>query len=225
VAGNWDAEKKAVFETARALSERGLVVGKAGNVSLRLAALGSGRNLLAITPRGKHYPSLTAEEIQIIDFEGEPVEGDLVPSVESMLHVEIFKARPDTNAVIHTHSVFACVLAVSHIELPPVIDELVVHVGGEVKLSPYAFPGTEELAKNAAGALKERNAALLSNHGMVGVGQSLTDALNICEMVERVAQVYVYSSLLGKVNPLPADVVRAEQDLFRMAHRHERLEH
>ena len=83
-------------------------------------------------------------------------------------------------------------------------------------MSEYAFPGTQELADKVVAALDERNAALIRNHGAVGIGRDLHEALDICALVERMAQIFVYASLMGKVNTLPANVVETELSLFRM---------
>ena len=134
------------------------------------------------------------------------------------MHVAAYRARPDVRAAVHTHSVYASVMAVAHRPIPPIIDEMVTSVGGDVPVTEYAFPSTEELAERAGSALKERNAVLLANHGVVGVGADLRDALSICELVERAAQVYVLASALGSVHALPNDVIAAEQELFKMMH-------
>ena len=208
----WQVEKEAVLRTSQEMARKGLVVGSAGNVSMRL-----GPELLAITPNRKRYDDLSAADIQVITFEGDPVEGELVPSVETMMHVFAYRARPDIGAVVHTHSVYASAMAVAHLALPPIVDELVASIGGEVRVTEYAFPSTEELAKHAAAALTDRNAALLANHGMVAIGATLRDALEVCELVERAAQIFVLARQLGQVHLLPADIVALEQDLFRMA--------
>lgn len=214
MASKWQVQKEAVLRTALEMSHKGLVGGTAGNVSMRLDP---NLDLLAITPSRLHYEDLTAGDIQVIDFEGEPIEGDLIPSVETLMHVAIYRARPGIGAVVHTHSVYASALAVAHLDLPPIVDELVALVGGEVKVTAYAFPSTEELAQNAAAALSERNAALLANHGVVGVGATLRDALTVCELVERAAKIYLLARSVGKAHQLPDEIVALEKDLFRMA--------
>jgi L-fuculose-phosphate aldolase len=213
--GKWDAEKRALWEATQEMVRRGLVSGASGNASLRLSPE-EGRELLAITPTQRLYSELAPEDIVVIDFDGEPVEGELLPSSETPLHLAIYRARRDAKAVVHTHSIFASVLAVAGLELPPIIDEMVMAIGGGVRVADYAFPGSEELAQRACEALGERNAVLLRNHGMVGVGRSLKEALENCHLVERVAQIFVYSTLLGKATPLPQEVVEAETELFRM---------
>jgi len=211
----WKIERKQIVEAANELARIGLVVGASGNVSQKLSQA-EGRELLAITPSQKPYSSLTPKDIVVVDFEGEPVEGQLVPSSETMIHIQIYKARPDVRAVIHAHPVFCSVAAVAGMDIPPIIDELVILVGGAIKVSEYAFPGTEDLARSACRALGERKAVLLRNHGMVGVGESLQEALDICQIVERAAQIFIHASQLGKVNLLPAEVIEAEESLYRM---------
>ena len=212
----WAAEKRAVVEAAREIASLGLVAGSSGNVSLRLQPAERDRELLAITPLGKPWSDLQDEDIVIVDFDIEPVEGDLVPSSETLLHVGAYRRRADVNAVIHTHSVYCSVAAVTGVDIPPIIDEMVIYVGGAVRVSEYAFPGSQELADAVCAALGDRNAALIRNHGAVSVGRDLREAIDVCALVERVAQIYVYASLLGKPDTLPADVVEAEQAVFRM---------
>ena len=194
----------------------GLVTGASGNVSVRLTPSDDSSELMAITPSGRPSASLTGDDVVVTDLDVETVEGELVPSSEALLHVAIYRARPDVRAVIHTHSVFCSVAAVAGLEIPPMIDEVMVEVGGTVRVSEYAFPGTQELADSVSAALGERNAALIRNHGAVGVGRDLRQALDVCSLIERAAQIFIYASLLGKVNALPPDVVEAELAIFRM---------
>ncbi|MFQ5873355.1 MAG: class II aldolase/adducin family protein [Dehalococcoidia bacterium] len=215
----WDVEKRSVVEAAQNLLARGLVAATSGNVSVYLGEKDDSK-LIAVTPAGMPYETMTAGQIVVIDFEGEVVEGDGNPSSESLTHIAIYKARPDVRCVIHTHSVYASVLAVAGIELPPIIDELVVYLGGPVKVAEYGFPGTEELGEVACAALEDRNAVLLRNHGVVGVGRSTEDALRACELVERAAQIFLHATALGKVGVLPPEVVEAERNIFKMMQGH-----
>ena len=212
----WQAEKQAVVDAARTMSAMGLVTGTAGNVSMRLAHGADGIELMAITPSGRPYGALEADDIVVTDFDVDPIEGELVPSSESLLHAAIYRARPDVGAVIHTHSVFSSVLAVARIDIPAVIDEVVVSIGGPVQVSQYAFPGSQELADNVCGALGDRKAALISNHGAVGVGDNLEEALEVCTLLERTAQIFVHASAMGRVDRLPPEVIEAEQAIYRM---------
>ena len=198
------------------MASLGLVTGTSGNVSQRLAPPDGSAELVAMTPMGRAYETLQDDDIAVVDFDVEQVEGDLPPSSESLLHTAIYRERPDARAVVHTHSIFVSVAAVSGLEIPPIIDEMMYVIGGPVKVSEYASPASQELADNVCAALGERNAVLIRNHGAVGVGRDLTEALNVCALLERAAQVFVYSTLLGKVNTLPAEVVDAELAIYRM---------
>ena len=211
----WQNQKRSVAETAREMAELGLVVGTAGNVSVRLDSE-NGRELMAVTPSGKSYDGLTQDDIVVTDFEIEPVEGDLLPSSESLLHAGIYQRRPDVHAVVHTHSVYSSVLAVSGIDLPPVIDEVVVYVGGAIQVSKYGFPGTSELADNVCDALGDNKAAFIANHGAVTVGETLEEALSICLLVERACQIYIMARSLGQVTNIPMEFVAAETAIYKM---------
>ena len=219
---NWQKERRAVLEAARRMAALGLVVGTSGNVSVRVDANSDERELMAITPSGIEYDILNTEDILVADMDIEPVEGDGVPSSEAMLHAEIYRHRRDVGAVMHTHSAFATAVAVAGLDIPPIIDEMVLTVGGEVKVAEYAFPSSEALAANVREALGGRNAALIRNHGVVGVGADLRVALKVCELVEHAAQVMVYARMLGGTTSLPSDVIEAEVALFEM--RRESLE-
>jgi len=213
--GNWRSERQTLWEVTREMVAHGLVSGSSGNASLRLCG-NQDNGLILITPTRRPYRQLEPEDLVVIDLEGEPVEEDLPPSSETALHLTLYKARNDIGAIIHTHSLYASVAAVAGLEIPPVVDEMVIKVGGSVRVAEYGFPSTEELAQRACQALGDRNAVLLRNHGLVGVGRTSWEALEVCQMVERVAQIFIYASLLGKAVPLPADVVEIERELFKM---------
>ena len=217
----WQKEKEAVLKTAQEMAHKGLVTGTSGNVSLRLAPL-DGRPILAITPTHKAYDTLSPDDIVVLDFDVDSVEGELAPSSETLLHISVYKARPDVGAILHTHSTFATVLAVAGLEIPPIIDEMAVFAGDTIKVCDYAFSGTEELAENATKALGQNNAVILRNHGMLGAGKTLEEALDMCLMVERGAQVLVHATLLGKVNPIPQEAQEAAKAIFDMRSQLER---
>jgi L-fuculose-phosphate aldolase len=209
----WESEKKTVIEMAQEMARKGLVVGTAGNVSLRLKDP-SGRELMAITPSGRYYDSLKVDDIVVVDFEGQRVEGELKASIETVMHIEVHKARKKVNAVVHAHPAFCSAIAVAGMDIPPLIDEQVIYIGGEIKVAQYALPGTPELAKNAVAALGPRNAVILANHGVLSVGRDMREALTICELAEEMAKIYVSAMSLGKVNLLPAEVVELEKAFF-----------
>ena len=216
--GRWDQARAEVFEACRRILAAGLVSGASGNVSRRLREPDG--ELVAITPTRVPYSRLRADDVLIIDFEAEPVEGEGVPSSETLTHLAVYRARPDVGAVIHTHSVYASVLAVAGLEIPPLLDEQVVALGGAVAVAEYGMSASEDLAQKAVAALGERNAVLLRNHGALGVGTDLEDAVTVCELVERLAKIYVHALALGQANALPEDVVATETKMYRMLRGH-----
>jgi L-ribulose-5-phosphate 4-epimerase len=211
--GQWREAKKTVLEAAREMVQKGLVTGTAGNISLRLAPEGK-HHLLAITPSSRHYDAIGIDDIQVMDFNGEKVEGDLLPSIETPMHTAIYKARKDVNAVIHTHSTYASAAAVAGLDIPAIIEEQVICLGGGIKLAEYALCGSVELAKNAVAALEDRSGVLLASHGAIGTGRSMRDAFTACELVEKTAKIYILALLAGKVNTLPDKSIESGKKLY-----------
>jgi L-fuculose-phosphate aldolase len=209
----WESEKRQVIEAAQEMEKKGLAVGTAGNISLRLKDPG-GRELLAITPSGRYYDSLKVDDIVVVDFAGQKVEGELKASIETIMHIEVHKARKKINAVVHAHPAFCSAIAVARLDIPPLIDEQVIYIGGEIKVAQYGFPGTPELAKSVVSALGPRNAVILANHGVLSVGRDMREALTICELAEEMAKIYVSALSLGKVNVLPTEAYELEQAFF-----------
>ena len=215
-----DAAKRRVAEVARKMAELGLVSGTSGNVSARLPD-----DLFAITPMGRSCEGMSADDIVVVDGDLYPVEGDLMPSSESLLHVAIYEARPDVGGIVHTHAVYSSAVAVAGLGIPPIVDEMVVALGGEVRVSEYAPPASGELAERVCAALGNRDAALIRNHGAVAVGATPEAALDASILTERAAKIFVMSSILGRPTALPDEVAESEAAIFEMrrASRRERM--
>ena len=211
----WQSERTIVVQAAQQLLRLGLVAATSGNVSMRLEG-DEKEGLIAVTPAGTDYETMTPEDIVVVDYDVDVIEGETVPSSESLTHVAVYKARRDISAVIHTHSIYASVLAVAGVPLPPILDELIAYLGGPVEVAEYGFPSTEDLGEKAIQAMGERNAVFIRNHGVLAAGRDMPDALRACELVERAAQIYIQARALGSVRTLPSEVVEAEVNIFRM---------
>ena len=207
----FDEARQQVAEVARKMAAAGLVSGTSGNVSARLPG-----GLMAVTPMGGRCEQAEAEEMVVVDRDLTTVEGDLAPSSESLLHASIYAARPDVGGVVHTHAVYSSAAAVAGLEIPPIVDEMVVALGGAVRVSEYAPPASEDVAEKVCSALGKRDAALVRNHGAVAVGASPRSALDTAILVERAAKIFVLSSILGGAATLPDEVVEAETAIFEM---------
>ena len=176
-------DRAAIVDACRQLTESGLLRGTSGNISVRDPSSGS----IAVTPSGVAYRSLTPADVVVVDAGGARLDGDLVPTSETALHLAVYRARPDVGAVVHTHSVFATVFAVLGEPIPPV-HYLLARAGGAVPVAPYARYGTPELADNCVATLGGRRAVLLANHGLIATGSDLAAAVTTAEDVEYVAE-------------------------------------
>ena len=207
----FDAARHQVAEAARNMAAAGLVSGTSGNVSARLPGV-----LMAITPMGGRCEGMSADDVVVVDRDLNTVEGGPAPSSESLLHAAVYEARPDVGGIVHTHAIYSSAAAVAGVEIPPIVDEMVVALGGAVRVSEYAPPASEEAAGRVCAALGSRDAALMRNHGSVAVGASPASALEAAMLVERAAKIFVLSSVLGGAAMLPDEVVEAETAIFEM---------
>jgi L-fuculose-phosphate aldolase len=198
--------RKGILAVGKSLINSGLVVGTWGNISV----WDSRREGFWITPSGMSYLGLKPRDLVLINRQGKIIKGIRKPSSEFMMHLAIYSRRPDVLGIVHTHSVYATAHAVARIEIPGVAEDLAQIVGGSVEVAPYSLTGTQELAEAAAIGLGNKNAVLLANHGVVGVGQDLDEALKVCQVVEKSAQIHVLSRVLG------TPVCLSTQDLEKM---------
>ncbi|RLF26254.1 MAG: class II aldolase/adducin family protein, partial [Thermoplasmata archaeon] len=171
---------------------------------------------ILITPSSLPYVDIKPDDILLVNLDGEVLEGKRNPSVETPFHTAIYKNRDDVNAIIHTHSQYA--LAVSSVvdSIPVFLDEIFSHIGGELTISKYALPGSDELAENLLNVLGDKNAALLSNHGAVCCGKNLDEALEVARVVEQICKIFILSSCLGKTKVLPEEGREYQRAMFEM---------
>lgn len=188
------AERRELIEYGRRLIAEGLTKGTGGNLSV----WNPKENLMAITPSGIPYVDIKENEIVIMDVEtGKIVDGDAVPSSECDMHRIIYKYRDDIKALIHTHTTFAATVACLRRDLPP-LHYLVAYAGVDVRCADYATYGTVQLARNAFEAMKDRNACLLANHGLLAGGADLNHAFNVTEEIEFCCELYCRASSVGE---------------------------
>jgi L-fuculose-phosphate aldolase len=189
--------RQAVVDAGRQMIGRGLVAGTWGNISVRCES----GDRIAITPSGRPYDQLQAEDIVVVDPAGQILSGQR-PSSELALHLAIYLKRTNVRAVVHTHSLYATACAVAGKAIPASLEEMVQAVGGPVQVATYALPGTVELANHAVAALADRSAVLLANHGVAACGPSLAEALLVAELVEKAAHIHVVAEQLGGARAL-----------------------
>ncbi|MGI9426084.1 MAG: class II aldolase/adducin family protein [Hyphomicrobiaceae bacterium] len=201
--------RKLVIEIARAVSDQGLSPGRSGNVSLRW------RQGMLITPSGMAYDSLEANDIVFVNGDGATQPKARKPSSEWRFHLAAYDARPDREAVVHTHSLYATALACQHRAIPAFHYMVAVAGGTEVPCIPYAAFGTVKLARHVARGLAEHDACLMANHGQIAMGRSLEGALELANEIETLAAQYVQVLSIGKPKLLSktamADVLKRFQ--------------
>ena len=178
---------EAIITTAQRMAELGLVIGSFGNVSCRQ------EDRFLITPTSLDYFRTETKDLVTLDLAGEKLGGDRDPSSEYRLHVAIYQTRGDAKTIVHTHSTHALALSMSAStrELPALTEEMEVLVRGPVPIAPYVPAGTQELADRAAGILNgiPSRALILARHGVVGLGETLEEALLVCQLVEKASQI------------------------------------
>jgi L-fuculose-phosphate aldolase len=189
--------REEIVATARAMSASGLSPGRSGNVSARF---GSG---MLITPSGLAYDVMEPDDIVAVGGDGSVAAGQRVPSTEWHFHLAAYRARPDLNALVHTHSLHATVLACAGRSIPPFHYMVAVAGGSDIPLVPYATFGTPELAAHVAEGLRARKACLMAHHGQVAMGTTLSAALELAHEVEILAEQYFKVLQLGPPQLLP----------------------
>ncbi|WP_435127311.1 class II aldolase/adducin family protein [Halobaculum sp. D14] len=186
-----DAERDAVVAHAPELA--GLTPGRTGNLSIRRG------DRFTVTPTGVAYDAFDAEDVPVVDLDGERVAGRMKPSSEVPMHRHIYRGHADDpGAIVHTHSQWSTTMAVLHEPLPP-IHYMIVAVGKRVPVAEYAPYGTEELAANVVAAMEaaDATACFIENHGLVVVADDVETAVEHTEHVESLAQLYLQSKAAG----------------------------
>ncbi|MFE2182689.1 class II aldolase/adducin family protein [Streptomyces sp. NPDC059455] len=195
--------RRQVAETGTRLTADGLVLGTAGNISVRVG------DLVAISPSSIPYHLVTAEDVCVVDLTGGQVAG-LPPSSETPMHLAIY-ANTDANAVVHHHGLASAAVSTAVSELPP-LHYYALQLGGPTRVARYATFGTDELARSVLAALEDRTAALMQNHGAVAHGDTLDRAYDRARLLEWLCNLHIQAHRMGSPRVLSeaelADVTR-----------------
>jgi len=185
------ALRRDLIVTARSMNGLGINQGTSGNVSAR-----AGKGFL-ITPSALPYDKTTLDDIVAVALDG-TAKGRRRPSSEWRIHRDIYAARPEAGAIVHTHATFATTLACLGKPIPRFHYMVAMAGGDDIRCAPYATFGTQELSNHALAALEGRKACLLANHGMIAVGADLESALALAVEVESLARQYWQAPQAGK---------------------------
>ena len=205
-------EREAVCRVGGLLYDRGYVAANDGNISVKVA-----ENRLLITPSGVSKGRMTPEMLLVTDMDGTVIEGDRHPTSEGKMHLEVYRGRPDANAVVHAHPPVSTAFAVCRRGLEtPYLSELVAGLGQVPCTTSFAMLSTEEVPESVRPYLADHNALLLANHGALAWGGDLWEAFDRLETVEHTAKIVLNAQLLGGGVPLTEEEVERLQSLRGM---------
>ena len=202
------ALRQQIIATALKMNELRINRGRSGNISAR-----TGDGFL-VTPSGLPYDETRPEDIALVTLEGR-ASGPRQPSTEWRFHRDIYAARHDVGAIVHTHSTFATTLACLGRGIPAFHYMIAVAGGKDIRCADYATFGTQALSDLSVAALESRKACLLANHGMIAVGSTLADALALAVEVEAFAEQYWRALQTGTPNLLSDAEMEVVLEKFR----------
>jgi L-ribulose-5-phosphate 4-epimerase len=188
--------KKELYKAHMNLEKYGLVAYTSGNVSVKV------NNHVIIKPSGIPYDELKAEDMVVLDMEGNTVEGKLKPSVDSATHLYLYKNLPDVGSIIHTHSPYASAFALLSQPIPVYSTAHADVFGVQVPVSNYAPVGSEAIGKAVIEVVNQAKAVLLSKHGVIVMGKDIKEAIRKAIFLEEVAQTAYLARTIGNLEPL-----------------------
>ena len=203
--GKYDAYKMMVYDCLMDLVREGYVQGLGGNVSMRV----DGEDVAVVTPSQREYSDMTAGDICVVDFDLKPVDDTkLKPSVETGMHISVYRNRKDVGAVVHTHQIYASIFSLINQPIPALFDEVASTIGPVVEVVPYGLSGSPQLLENVTAKLGNRgNCYILQNHGILAMGADLPKAKRCAELLEKCARIYYYALSTGKeISLLPQNM-------------------
>ncbi|EGO96750.1 MULTISPECIES: class II aldolase/adducin family protein [Acidiphilium] len=203
--------RKSLVDACRRMNALGINQGTSGNISIR-----SGNTML-ISPSATPYDQMQPETVATMAVDGEygAWDGPLRPSTEWRFHLDIMRARPEVNAIVHTHATFATILAIARKDIPACHYMIAAFGGYDVRCAPYATFGTKDLSNHAIAALEGRMGCLLANHGMIVLGENLDKAMWRAIELETIARQYYHALLLG--NPYILSNTNIDDTLAKFA--------
>jgi len=205
--------RQELADYGKQIAEAGLTAGAGGNISAR-----EGR-LIWVKPSGLSMAELKGTDMCAVDIASEKqIEGKLKATSEIRMHIEVYRMRPDINAVFHTHSPFASGVISAGIEIQPMFAEVVNDLGNIFSV-PYIQTGSNALANAVAEAAKDHETIFLTNHGVVTLGKTMKQAYFRACVAEDAAKSFVAASIVGKPAYLSDDQIRELRSLETGAYR------
>ncbi len=204
-----------ILDMCLRLTSCGYFLGTWGNISVRVP------EGILLTPSRVDYHAMRPSDLVVIDKEGAVLHGNRTPTSEKEVHRRILNLRPDVGAVIHAHTENAMAVSTLNIEeVPCLVEEMSQLLGGAIPLTRSYVPAGQHgaLGEAAAGAVGERNAVILRNHGPVCCGRTLEEAFLVVQVVEKACALYLKAKACGTTMPIPEDNIRSERYRFLYAY-------
>lgn len=203
-----DLWKQRICKLNRALPTQGLVTMTSGNVSGRDLETG----YIVIKPSGIQYDAMGPEDMVVVDPNGQVIEGQWKPSVDTLTHLHIYRARPDVHGIVHTHSSYATSFAALGRPIPAVLTAMADEFGGPIPIGPYVSIGDEAIGQAVVSHIGTSPAILLQNHGVFTIGHTPEAAFKAAVMTEDVAKTVHLALLLGEPIPIaPEEIQRGHR--------------
>ncbi|MCW4051926.1 MAG: class II aldolase/adducin family protein [Candidatus Bathyarchaeota archaeon] len=196
--------RERLVKVGREIQAHGFVPGTVGNTSARIP----NTDTILIKPSGVSMGALKPEDLAIVDLQGKQIQGELSLSIETPMHTAIYRTRDDVRGVVHSHAPTATAFGVAGIEILPILIEMFLFIPNGVPIVPFEFPGTQELAEVVGKKIKDFDAVILENHGIVTVGPSIEDACNLNIMVEECAKTQFIATLLAGPDAITMEKIR-----------------
>jgi L-fuculose-phosphate aldolase len=197
-----------IVEIGRRMYGRGYTASNDGNISVRLGA-----DRLLMTPKSVCKGFMTPDMMCITDLDGKKLQGEREPSSEMLMHLEVYRQRPDVQAVVHAHPPTATGFAVAGIPLDRAVLAEVLTTLGSIPIAAYATPSTRELPEAVRKYIRAHDGMLLANHGALTVGADLYAAYYKMETIEHFAKISLVARLLGRENLISREEVLRLQEL------------
>jgi len=203
-----EAEREQVASVMRRLYRQGLTTCSGGNVSLRCG------DVVLITPSGTDKGEITAGQIGAVTISGENLAPDLRLSIETEMHLEVYRNRPDVKGIVHAHPVTASAFAALDAEIDTRLTAETWHVLGVPVRATYALMGTKELARIVGQAARQGDAVIMENHGVLTVGETLFRAFDRMELLEAAARMTWIAATMGCSRPLSETRIRELEEIY-----------
>ena len=206
----YEKDKRAIIDTALEIKHYGLIQLAGGNVSVRKE-----NGDIVLTPSGTYYDTMRVEDVLVLNADGEVIEGELKPSVDTVALKYIYDHLKDVNAIIHTHQPYATAIGLIQDEFPACSTTLCNVTLGPVSVAPYSSPASINMGIQTVDYLNGKRAVILKHHGVVTVGQTLKEAMYAAIYMEDAAKCYLAAKAAGDVAVMSDDEIEAAVETFK----------